>query len=232
MNKDVKIDEGAFLALKNAKSLFAAAQSLSESNNYGLATSTLILSGEEAMKSISIFTKSLMDENNLKEYEKTDYKKIFSDHKFKLNSIRSTLGFVSIIEASINYLIIPIINAIDNDNYESVGSIRKVGFANFLSFLRNEASDKNTSISKENAWWMKANNLKQKGFYVNKSGDKWESPENIKEENFLEGKKHVIRLLKIAEMIDDIQFDDIFTIEQIHIFNSKFLPTYFNRPKG
>ncbi len=188
---------GATLALKNSKDLFASAE-LVIGNNIGHATSLLILSCEEAAKSIVLFAAAnnmMIDPGGVKPY--------LYNHKVK-HQLLLVLIFVS--EWLINH---------DENGHEVYSYMQKKDVNKFIESISSAADMINDSASKEyintRKWLVTANTFKNSGLYVNFDDGEWCTPNDIGNDYYQTSHEIVSNLINKGRLasIFDKRYRDI-----------------------
>ncbi len=192
---------GSKYALENAKNQFAAAELIASKENYGLASSLMVLAAEEALKSLALRSYVFFPDT-----KGIDFKEIFSKHEYKLDLIRSLIGIKSFLQVLYQTIIEPELE----NNEMSVGEITKIrdrGIDKFINWAENEISSKTTTLSIQLEWWNQAKTLKEDGFYVRCHKQGWYSPLKIKKERFDKTKKYVNNFIETVDLINSIDLN-------------------------
>jgi len=156
MNKETAI-KGFILLSENANDHFDTAKSLAKKGKYGLAVSHLVLSAEESIKAM-YFAMQFFDTD----IDNITLKELFSAHKAKHRKIQ--IGNKIIKEIITEFL--DEVSKGDKDIKEDFKEIK-------------------TSIKASNyKIFNEANNIKNKGFYVDYINNNFFSPNQIKEEEY------------------------------------------------
>jgi AbiV family abortive infection protein len=198
--KREKYFEGFVLAIDNAKSLFESAELLSENGRYSAAISLLVLSAEEGMKGIYFFTGSSFPEQAIFD------EKMIENHKYKLESIRSTVGISTLMTTMMNL----IYGEIFENPYRPVEEIKELkskGVERTVAWLENEAKSTKTDFALEMEWWKHAKNLKEDSLYVRKSGNGWHTPLNTKKSSYEKTKNYVEEFITKLYPLKNIDFE-------------------------
>lgn len=212
--------------IKNAIILQETAKYAAENNNYGVATSLMILSIEEVIKAQVLFFQGV----GIRVHRIKNANKIFSSHKDK-HQVATQLQFSKIIEGFIKAI-----------NYEPKEKKYKTGVRFMDSLLGGLHDIVNilqpvTLISKSidqmsaNVEWLKkANDIKNKGFYVDYKSDV-ELPQNITFDTFEKASSinkecfDLYRIIKLSyEKITDTEGKEIL----IKSINNDLLPQIEN----
>lgn len=195
--------KGSKLAYENAKRLFTSAEHLASVGEFPVANSLLVLSAEEAIKSLSILNHYLLPGE-----EQLDLKLMFEDHKYKINTVRSLIVFGRMSRMMMDLYYLPVYNAL-RDDAGDISEIKSKSFDTLMNWLRNEAKGKNTDLSIENKWWISAKAEKESGLYVgfNDKNSKWQSPSIITQKRYLKSKRYVEPFLLEVESIVNVDFE-------------------------
>jgi AbiV family abortive infection protein len=166
-----KLIEGLELSYENADNLFKAAQELSVKDGMvSFAISLIILSAEEALKTIAFLFKLF----NYDKGDIIDVKSLFSSHLYKhdiLETVFSTI--VKNYDKNIN-LMIRLMEEIPLDESYKL---------NFNKTFKDEYQRRKKFLKSKNEilfWWENANNQKMEGFYLDYKNDKWIRPKDFK----------------------------------------------------
>ena len=215
----------------NAQVLSDTAKNASMNNNFGVATSLMILSTEEIIKAQVLFFLGI----GIHIHKIKNANKIFSSHKEK-HQFASLLQFTKIIEGFI-----------DAGNYESDKKIYQTGSKIMNNILEGLQGFKNllqpiTLISrsieqmKENIEWLeKANDLKNLGFYVDYK-DEIKLPQSISSEAYNKAllvNKECFNLYRIIKLTYEKITDSESKIILIKSINNELLPQieWYLKPK-
>lgn len=201
--EDSNYKKGYLLALENARNLFSSAEVIAEKNQYGLAISLLVLSAEESVKSYTIITQDFFPEKKIENYDKA-----FENHKFKLEAIRSLVGYSKIIGKMNDLIWGDVIKNID-EPIDELAKIKSEGVKKAVEWLNYQSTpeSKSSQLSIENEWWRQAKALKEDGFYVRSSGKGWHTPANSKKEQYLKTRKYVSKFIDGVEILKDVDFN-------------------------
>jgi AbiV family abortive infection protein len=181
--------------LDNSNRLFRSAEAVSKKGFYGIANSLLILSAEEGIKAILFSLKFTQPEKKYK------VEHIFSDHVKKHNFSKGIFGTWK--HASIA------VDEIKADLKKEFPKLRK-----FPPELLKQRYDSKVSafssaedISHEKTdkkWWNMANQMKNKGFYVDYINGDWVLP-TVSKAEYRKSYMYVVRLvLPLLEFNDEI----------------------------
>lgn len=182
------ISQGSELALNNAGNLFGVAELAAKSAQYGVATSLLILSAEEAIKAGMLLIKQCDPSLGLDDIG--DY---FSKHPVKHRMIASIEIWHSFFDIMLNARLEPIIalsSKVKLPSKKELKEARDQGVQNLIVALEQLASGASELYSNQ-AWWNGANIQKNQGLYVNIVGQNWEAPGSITKNDYLKAKKIV-----------------------------------------
>lgn len=209
----------------NANAHYESALRVAEIEHYGIASSLLILSVEEAIKGL-IFMSKLMGMDTPDKVER-----FFSKHESRHQAARDLYEFIKNIMDSVDEV---------KDCIKENGRLLMIQHAvkgmpddieawkiDFLSNLTKNTQDEISRIimSKSNdrdqqqeradkKWWNKANQLKNSGFYVDYKGE-WLLPQNITKEDFDVSQTKVYNVLSLLQKICSIDIVDYNFMKQI-----------------
>lgn len=174
--------EGFSLCRENAKQHMNCAQLMFEKEIYGIANSHLILGAEEAIKATLILAQYFNVDTEIK-----SIKPYFKKHEIKHEKGKEMDEAYKVI--------IPIINA-----------LKAILRRDVLSFLQNALKLINSNESVE--WWKRANDQKNKGFYVDYTDGKWISPTHFSTQDYSESKKAVQDIFDMLKLTESLKIDD------------------------
>lgn len=211
---------GYELALKNSTNHFEAAELIAKNISFGIANSHLVLAAEEAVKAIQLLIIHYYPES-----KSEDLNKMFSNHKYKHETIRSAEAFGFLIEGLMKHICDPILSLLQLNDKPSTYQIKKsrrAGIDSSIEWMKRlvegvEKSDFNDD------WWKQADYNKNKGFYVNinNKNSKWETPEQISEKFYQKSNKIVASFIQKAKMLKELFTDD--EIKEFYITSMKEL---------
>ncbi|NHM07609.1 AbiV family abortive infection protein [Flavobacterium sp. CYK-4] len=186
--------DGACLTYENAKRHITTSNLLSAQGLYGIAISHIILGAEEYIKALILLNLS-GDSEFINDSEKVE---LFKNHKFKHNNIKEFLKSLSdtAVEKYDAEMFDRLINYTDPDSKYSMDGFYISRVFDITSLTENDAA-------KLIKWLVKANDLKNNGFYINLD-ENWESPERFNADDYKEANA-LITVLQNA-------IDPIFTL--------------------
>lgn len=191
---------GYNLTLKNAETLFKNSQLIAENKDYGLACSINILSAEEAIKTVYILLKYFDPSSELE-----DYTKVFKNHTFKHEKIKSMMTIYDIHIRRLKEQF----NAFEdlNEFADRIPSEKKQIFENLITVQREvkEYFDDGITIDQLIVWLENANVDKNNGLYVGFYGNKWNTPTDFKKEKFVQEAKFTRKIINMAKQFIYIQ---------------------------
>jgi AbiV family abortive infection protein len=187
---------GYHIIMKNAYAHYHAAKLIAwKKKSYGIASSLLILSAEEAVKAgVTLF---LHFDPTIKV---TGYKKLFKDHRVKHAKIIEFEHTRAFMIGMIRQMAKPIITYAKSDEEFSIESLQVAqseGVKAIIAWIQSLIQG-NTKLEYHEDWWKQANTEKNRGFYVdlNESTGEWENPQEIPKIQYLKTKSIVEPLLK------------------------------------
>lgn len=174
--------EGFTLCRENAKQHIRCAELIFEKQIYGIANSHLILGAEEAIKATLLLARYLNVDSQIESI--TPY---FRSHGAKHKKGK---------EMDEGYkAIVPIINA-----------LKAILSRDVLSIIQNVLKLINPHTSA--GWWGRANDQKNRGFYVDYTGGKWILPTHFSSEDYLDSKKVVQEIFDVLKLTESLKIDD------------------------
>jgi len=194
-NKEILL-EGAKHCADNAKRHYSSAQKIADIGNYGIAKSHLILSVEESIKCMVIVAGYFNIELQM------DIRPIFRDHKAKhlqAFEIQSFIDFIYSIK-------LPIKQAIKTKKLNLKLSLM-LATGLVLDSVLNRLFSKNKK-EETKAWWTKANQQKNDGFYVDFKNNEWIIPESISEDDFLQSLNIAEPFIECVEIVHELKDTD------------------------
>jgi len=191
---------------RNALHLLEAAEK-TKTINYGLANSLLILSAEEAVKALMLFSGKFDPEST-----EEDFDLFFRDHKFKHKTIKSVELWKNLMTTMLDVQFEPIVKLIQKAEQEEsepteeeMLEAKKVGTDKLVLFLREaNKNDKTASLSPNDKWWNAANQSKNNGLYVgyDKGVKKWKTPQDVAEEIYIKSYSIVEPFVKMMSSVE------------------------------
>ncbi|MEZ0538939.1 hypothetical protein [Fibrella arboris] len=229
-----KLLEGCRACFTNAKVHFDCAQRIAESDHYGMASSHLILSVEEAIKGFVFWAKIF----NLTMPEKVD--RYFSQHEPRHTAARELYGiFRDLMEAQQEMkAVVARLGTSMVQKHIIAGTTLDEAFvkSTLIKDLAQEITleigrmllekQANVNIEQERIdrkWWKAANNLKNRGFYVDYDVNKgWILPENIAEGEYIDSLQRVSNILGSLERLGELNME---SINQLKMYIAMSKPT-------
>ncbi len=170
----IELLEGFNLSFANSKKLFEAAEALSSKDFISPAISLIILSAEEASKSIVFLYKFENPKNDFN----IDIYQLFTYHDYKLGLLKDI--YEAFVKSTLQFL-----KYMTNDMRSSLGEIEE--FDKFNKIFNKKIRDlEKINIDKITSWLEIANSLKLKGLYLDYKKGKWISPDKLTRKNYLE----------------------------------------------
>ncbi len=190
--------EGAKLCVRNAANLYEKAISIEDENNYGTSNSLLILSIEEAIKSVLLMAKSLNLEILF------DIEPVLRNHLKKHEQDRE---FFTVLLA-IKTMLLP---------FSKKPPIRK--FFEIIIEL-NSLFSKNEK-ERFSKWWENANIKKNQGLYVDLKDGEWISPDKTTKEDYFTSRDIAYNFFHMLSYIKDLEWEDY---EELSKNNKNYTP--------
>ena len=175
---------GAELMLNNALGLRSSAEELARSERYGYATSLLILAAEEALKAVVYYSAGNgmdLDPDGLETYQRS--------HKKRHGLARALLVIVYYVDKI----------GSEADDWGAVGEDIVEVFKKLFTDVQN--NDVPEQVRTVLHWWKRANDLKQKGLYVDGEPDGWSTPCKVSRDIYDETYEAVKPILDGARLI-------------------------------
>jgi AbiV family abortive infection protein len=201
--------EGYKLSIANAKKHFECAELIVKDGiSFGIATSHLVLSSEEAVKAAMLFFLDYDPEIKIE-----DFDKYFSDHKHKHKTISALEFGLSFKKNMIDTLVNPAKERFkrkgDYLTKEEIQESGDEGVDNLIKWFDNILNE-TSQVKTNEEWWKQANSKKNAGFYVelNRGNGKWKSPDAIAKEEYLKTKAIVENLMKDLTRLEEIFFNE------------------------
>jgi len=191
---------------ENGSNHLKIASLLANQQYYGSALSHIVLGIEELIK-YQVYLNYLADKNIFTEKEIFG---VFRNHKTKHNLINEFSSSLSA-KSSEDFLNYIFKSATGQTLTENDLKIEKNRFKEIGSFLRTAYKEINlTEVERKEFinWLNNADNLKNKGFYVDNFNDKWSFPSDLTESEFKVAYKFANALLKQTEVIKDLDITD------------------------
>lgn len=182
--KNQKNIVGAELMLKNALGLRSSAEALAHESKYGYATSLLILAAEEALKAVVYYSAGVgiaLDPDGVNKYQKSHRKR---------HRLTSALLVMS-------YYVEKSRLAVGDE----IGVERKIVEILKLLFADVQNGEIPDRVSEVIEWWKCANQLKQKGMYVDEESDGWSAPSQFSQDTYDEVYESVRPIIDGARFI-------------------------------
>ncbi len=206
INEDIMTEfnkKGFNLSLENGKALLKVADLAVSENQFGIASSLNILAAEEIIKATLILMKDF-----LTEYDIFDFHKIFENHAVKHSLIKDhILLFDDFFKKDKEYLernkqLYDIVEKLPPTVRNSFKENAKILYQ--TKSLTEEYNLSSEDISSAISWCEKANNLKNRGFYVDLKGSTWLSPSDFTKEQYEVEYRYTRTLLNWLEALQHI----------------------------
>ena len=196
------------MSFENAKRLFKAAEILEAQKELAIANSLLVLSAEEAIKAFTVLTQHVFPERILDDLNKT-----LEDHKHKLETIRSLVALLQVMQKMADLIYFPALeNVLAEKTKEEIEQGKWDGVHAMKKWFT-EIGDNKSDFSKENEWWKHAKTAKESGFYVGFNKEKWASPSSIKKPTYMKSKKYVGSFLAQVETFYNLDLNEENVVE-------------------
>lgn len=163
MNSEV-VWKGAILATANAIQLYKSARTIGDDQSFGVATSLMILSSEEAIKALSYGFAAISNE----EIDLNDLERELRAHSSK----HALGGFYGSLVTVLPELIKKSDELERNDDVPDF--LKRLRMKTFAKSMMDKSFNTNFE-----SWLKAANSYKNAGLYVNYVDDKWVSPKDI-----------------------------------------------------
>jgi AbiV family abortive infection protein len=188
-----EIAKGISLSNQSASDHLRAAQLLAADGIYSIATSHLVLAGEEAAKATVLHIRllELTKGIQLQIFDYDEIAKIFSQHKTKhFFAKENQKKLLVLLEAIIKKAKSVIESNEIEDKEEGLKNLDNV-----FNFISDESNME---------WWNHANNNKNRGFYVGYQNG-WQIPSEIGEEEYSKGYKVVAQLVILGRLLESLK---------------------------
>lgn len=182
--QDPDLAKGAILIAKNARELFLASKTLASCGRYGPACSLLVLSAEESWKSVDRYAAAFglaIDPGGPKN--------IKGDHRYRHRIIRALVLLYDHVKT------IPT-DACNTEPRES--GVHALLTRIVPQMMSGSFPDKDSETWR---WWASANDLKNRGLYVDRTNDGWQSPRDLGESDYLTAMQFVKPFLSGATLV-------------------------------
>jgi len=202
--------EGALLSVDNARSLFDSAKCVADTKCYGAAISLLILSSEEAVKAMVSYAFGIGFQ-----FDPDGMKKYFQSHKFRHETVVSAATIMS-------YSMSHSDMALSEEKFRD-------GFINICKNIINDHDGKGFSseVVELRKWWKGANNLKNKGLYVDVVNGDWITPKDLSKDDYLIALRYVEPVINLARLAKILhmrgvpkEIEELLSFDFDKIFNS------------
>lgn len=218
MKKELDFLQGYKHSIRNAKELIELAK-LASTICYGKANSLLILAVEESVKAGMLISREFDPSENEK-----DFRKYFSNHKFKHVSLKNIDRVGKLLEKMLNVTIKAAEEAFNKKgellSVEEIIKAKEKGYDDLIGMMENMADADGTTkqvwnkhgIENDDDWWDQADYNKQLGFYVgyNKGSFKWETPSDISKNKYEKSLRIVIEFYNRVAHADTAMTDPNF----------------------
>lgn len=198
-NSNINYYQGFSLCCENASNHLKIAE-LSKQISYGIAHAHLVLAGEEAIKAVVLF-----DINSNPKVKDKDFKKYFSNHKYKHEAIKKFEQVAFFTDGTLNIQTESLLSEdINTMTFERMIEIRKENFNKLLKFFESLSNEEIKPNVNED-WWNQADSFKNDGFYVDileKRGE-WKGPFNFSKNHYNKGYKIISEIIEKIQMVKE-----------------------------
>lgn len=200
--------QGGDLALESAKALFKVADKSYELEEYGIARSLYILSGEEAVKAMVIVTQTIKSDNQRTE----GWDKVFRDHKTKHDDLKMVTFLVNFTIKNFDEHLNKIrLAGASEAMIEQTFKMHPMLIEEYEWIKRRKQNP--ITLEEASKWWEQANIEKNKGFYLAEMNNQWLNPRSINSEQAALGKKYVQVIIEFIEkFINDMHRPEFWNI--------------------
>lgn len=210
--------KGAKISLNNALNHFEAGEILAGKEKFGLATSHIILAGEECAKSMILMVKYNKPRWNSSDVpdvikqtlEKYDYQKVFSRHKPK-QDLASFFSFMAHFIVETYPIPISVIDDImfeerelTKEEINEIEQIRDKRIS-MIKKWRQKGELPDLGLKEISNWWRKANSSKNNGFYVGIENEKWKKPQDFTKEDYDKAYNYVSGIIAFMDRSIELQ---------------------------
>jgi len=185
--------EGILLGDSTAKQLWEVGSHAAKDGKYGIATSLMILSAEESIKAMGLLAHALTGKPD------DDFvRPLFSSHRAKHNAAKAIMFIVRIMEVMVEN-----IHEVQED--QAIPEEKKPSV--FFERMAKRANDNVNGSAKDfhdlQFWQHTANELKNRGFYVDWCQGKWRTPASIDEATYQDSQKRAEKFIQVMQAIID-----------------------------
>lgn len=183
--------EGMSLALISAKDHFEVGERAAVNCKYGIATSLMILSAEESTKSMGLLGYALTEK-----YDDRFIKPLFTSHRAKHDAAKAVMAMIRFMEITAET-----IHSVQSD--PTIPETQKPAvFVERMTKRAKENVDGNKDDFGDLAFWQHAaNELKNRGFYVDWCDGKWQSPGSMDEATYQDVRTRAESLIKVMNAL-------------------------------
>lgn len=182
--RNEKYITGAELMLSNALNLRSSAEDLARSERYGYATALLFLAAEEALKAVVYYSAGNgidPDPDGVENYHKS--------HKKRHGLARALLVSFYYAEKTGSKM----------DNRGALGQAIAEVIKQLVADVQNDELPEQVRTVLQ--WWKRANDLKQRGMYVDEEPDGWSAPSEVSQDTYKEAYESVKPIINGARFI-------------------------------
>lgn len=196
--------DGCQLALENAVRHLRCGEALALSQEYGIATSHMVLAAEEALKSIVLAM--LGDGIDL---PPSAVASILTQHKPRL-IVGALLTLMQFLTTSWVNLITSLNQEHPDSTAPEYAEARRAAVANLVAELNRvaDASQGEAHIIDVMDWWAGSNLLKQRGFYMDLEDGNWVGPFSLTESDFRAAFEIASEIVGITQRSISIALDE------------------------
>lgn len=189
--------KGSDLALQNAVKLIESADLLTSRYMFGHANSLVILGVEEGIKSFVLYLYAIFSPKQEKLLCE-----VFTKHKAK----HEVWAFIEMLNTMISMFIAvgQLYKDLEEQKVVKTEDCGSLSINEATSILKQWADETANPLQEIKEWYLKANNKKNVGFYVDYIDQKWVNPLDLCEEDYLLSKKHAKKLISNLEELKKI----------------------------
>ena len=196
-------NEGYELSLQNAVNLLHVADEAALGKNYGVACSLNVLAAEEALKASFLNIKHHHPTGEINEFDRIFYKHTVK-HKELRRYVEFQIKLQSDLKAYAQFYSPIVTNIIEFNKKFLIHKKDDLDSLNENLSLLKKHSDINLNLDGIILWLENANNIKNKGFYVDKLKTSWSAPQNVSVEQFENERKYTIAIIDYVKSIAEL----------------------------
>lgn len=209
--KKEELIKGYRLCSENSQKHYNAAIHLAQNNFYGIANSHLILAAEEAVKGFLFLIRCFVND------EDWEVEEIFKDHANKHRVAREAYISWKHLLDSLSDSMQTLFQNIGKLFGQDKDTIYRVSTQIVSDNLKRRMdNDNKEELKKEKKWWNKANQKKNRGFYVDYQNKKWKLPEDISQSEYLESKQIVEKMIFPFTLFNQFSEEDFDKMAELY----------------